>query len=256
MEMNILAVIVNYGEEQLQYLEQVVRELKSFKKYNVTVIVNSNTKLDIPGIDYVNEVRLNDYQHLPATCKQVIHHYKDEFDGFIYTENDHLWKEHHLDNHIRYSELLPDNRIPGLIQYEEGKDNKKYYCAFGFGHNHLIPGSKEIYSNLEFCRLSNVHQASYFITKKQLDRVIQYNPEYFKNLASTNVKTLSPYGYSVKCRVNTDLFEFSNWEKVICISEFDDNLIEHLPGVYINGEKGRPQMRGTQEEMNNWIKLV
>jgi hypothetical protein len=62
--------------------------------------------------------------------------------------------------------------------------------------------------------------------------------------------------YSVKCRVNTDLFEFSNWEKVVCISEFDENLIEHLPGVYINGEKGRAKMRGTQEEMNKWISMV
>ena len=36
----ILAVIVNYGDEQLNYLEQVVHELKSFIKYDVTVIVN------------------------------------------------------------------------------------------------------------------------------------------------------------------------------------------------------------------------
>ena len=248
---NILAVIVNYGEEQLQYLEQVVRELKSFKKYNVTVIVNSNTKLDIPGIDYVNEVRLNDYQHLPATCKQVIHHYKDEFDGFIYTENDHLWKEHHLDNHIRYSELLPENRIPGLIQYEEAPNGDKSYCAFL--DNHFIKGSKETYSNLEFCRLSNVHQASYFITKKQLDRVIQYNPGYFDNLCSNDTKTIN---YSVKCRVNTDLFEFSNWEKVICISEFNDNIIHHLPNFYTSGESGRSKFYRGHETMLQWMEEI
>jgi hypothetical protein len=33
-------------------------------------------------------------------------------------------------------------------------------------------------------------------------------------------------------------------------------LIEHLPGVYIDGEKGRPKMRGTQEEMNKWISTI
>jgi hypothetical protein len=32
----ILAVIVNYGDEQLNYLEQVVHELKSFKIYKNT----------------------------------------------------------------------------------------------------------------------------------------------------------------------------------------------------------------------------
>ena len=68
----ILVVLVNYGEEQLQYLEQVVKELKSFKKYNVSIIVNSNIPLDIEGIDQVNVIKLDDYQLLPLTCKQVI----------------------------------------------------------------------------------------------------------------------------------------------------------------------------------------
>ena len=52
--MKVLAVLVNYGDEQLSYLEYVVRELNSFKKYNVTVVVNSNIPLDIVGIDKVN----------------------------------------------------------------------------------------------------------------------------------------------------------------------------------------------------------
>ena len=56
--------------------------------------------------------------------------------------------------------------------------------------------------------------------------------------------------------MNTDLYEFSNWEKVVCISEFNENLIEHLPGVYIDGDKGRAKMRGTQEEMNKWISMI
>jgi len=250
---NILAVIVNYGDEQLQYLEEVVTAMKNFKKYNVTIIVNSNIPLNIAGIDHVNTINLEDYQLLPSTCKQVIWHYRDDFDGFLYTENDHLWLEHHIDNHLKYSEVLPDNRIPGLIQYEQNSDDgEKYYCAFGFGHNHLIPGSKEEYGDYEFSRLSNVHQASYFITKKQLDLVVERNPNYFTHI-DNRVKTLT---YSVKCRVNTDLFEFSGFEKVVCISEFDQNLIKHLPAVYINGTKGRPQMRGTQEEMNKWLSMV
>ena len=38
----VLAVLVNYSNEQLEYLQQVVSRLKSFKKYEVTVMVNSN----------------------------------------------------------------------------------------------------------------------------------------------------------------------------------------------------------------------
>ena len=38
----ILAVIVNYGEDQLEYLQQVIDEFKLFTKYKVTIVVHSN----------------------------------------------------------------------------------------------------------------------------------------------------------------------------------------------------------------------
>ena len=85
--MRILAVLVNYGEEQLQYLQQVVNELKSFKKHKVTIFVNSNISLNmIKGIDHVNVIELDDYQLLPLTCKQVLWHYRNDFDIFLFGE--------------------------------------------------------------------------------------------------------------------------------------------------------------------------
>ena len=98
--MKLLAVLVNFGDEQLNYLEEVVKELKSFKRYQVTVIVQSNIPLDIEGIDLVNVVKLNNYQLLPLTCRAEIWKRKDDFDVFIYGENDHLFLESHVDKHI------------------------------------------------------------------------------------------------------------------------------------------------------------
>ena len=77
----VLAVLVNYDNEQLEYLQTVVDNLKLFKKYNVTVIVNSNIPLDkINGIDHVNVVQLDNYQLLPMTCREVLWHYREDFD--------------------------------------------------------------------------------------------------------------------------------------------------------------------------------
>ena len=104
---SILAVLVNYGEEQLSYLEQVVSELKSFKKYKVSIVVNSNIDLNIEEIDQVNVIKLDNYQLLPLTCKQVIWDHKDDFDIFLFGENDHLFKEHHIDNYLKYTSSLP-----------------------------------------------------------------------------------------------------------------------------------------------------
>ena len=108
----ILAVLVNYGDEQLVFLEEVVRALKSFQKYSVHIVVNSNIPLDIEGIDMVNVLSLPDFQLLPLTCRKVIWDSKNDYDLFVFGENDHLFLEHHIDNHLKYSEILPENRIP------------------------------------------------------------------------------------------------------------------------------------------------
>ena len=53
---SVLAVLVNFGDEQLKYLQKVVSELKSFDKYNVHVVVHSN--IDLPTIKDIDEVKI------------------------------------------------------------------------------------------------------------------------------------------------------------------------------------------------------
>ena len=56
--------------------------------------------------------------------------------------------------------------------------------------------------------------------------------------------------YSVKCKVNTDIYNFGGMKKMICISEFEDNLIHHLPNIYIEGLKGRKKLRSSHNRMD------
>jgi hypothetical protein len=56
--------------------------------------------------------------------------------------------------------------------------------------------------------------------------------------------------YSVKCKVNTDIYECSGMKKLICISDFDTNLIHHLPNLYITGAKGRNKLRSDSNRMD------
>lgn len=241
IKLNILAVLVNYGEEQLHYLQQVVTSLKSFKKYNVTIMVNSNISLNhIKGIDYVNVIELNDYQLLPLTCKQVIWHYRDEFDIFLFGENDHLFVEHHIDNYLRYTLILPDNRIAGLIQYEENETGR-YYPAY-HAHYDWDYDSIEEYDGLKFAHFTNIHQATFILTQEQLLRIGQMYD--FTQFFGTS-------HYSVKCKVNTDIYQYCVMKKMICISEFDNNLIHHLPNIYINGDNGRSKQRSGGDRMIN-----
>ena len=227
--LNVLVSLVNYGYEQVNYLEEVINEIKKFKKYNVKIIVNTNVNLNINGIDELNLINnLSDYQLLPLTCRKTIWDNKDNFDIFIYGENDHLFKEYHIDKHIEYSKILPKDRITGLIQYEENKDG--YFYPAYHAHYEWDYESVEKYGDKIFAHFTNLHQATFILTKEQL-HTIGKQFDFCDFFATSN--------YSKKCKVNTDIYEFTTYKKLICISEFKENLIHHLPNLYINGDKGR-----------------
>ncbi len=260
--LNVLAVLVNYGEEQLGYLQTVVAGLKSFSNYNVTVIVNSNIDLSTDGIDKLNIIELEDYELLPLTCRKVIWENRNNYDIFIYGENDHLFTEEHIDKHLSYSKILPKNRITGLIQYEEdatGKYYPGYHLDFEWDFD-----SVEVYGEKKFAHFSNIHQATFILTKEQLIRagkkfnfnelVKDERSKYIKSFKRKAKKALGlkierPNLYSKKCKVNTDVFKYGGMKKVICISDFEQNLIHHLPNIYIDGLKGRNKFRSDDKRM-------
>ena len=258
----ILAVLVNYGLEQVSYLEQVVAGLKSFENYKVTVIINSNVPLSIYNVDEVNVLTLEDYQLLPLTCRKIIWDKRNDYDLFIYGENDHLFLEKHIDNHVEYSKILPKNRITGLIQYEEddasGKHYPGYHCDFEWDFK-----SVETYKNKKFAHFSNLHQATFILTQAQLLKIgrrINFEKLFFENafLVKLKRKIRKKLGlklereniYSVKCKVNTDIYKYGGMKKMICITDFENNLIHHLPNLYIEGKNGRNKLSSDSNRMN------
>lgn len=243
--MKALAVLVNYGDEQLDYLQQVVTKLKSFEKYKVTVMVNSNIQIDIKGVDHVNVVELDNYQLLPMTCREAIWHFRDEFDVFLYGENDHLFTEKHIDNHLEYINILPKHIITGLIQYEEDKAGK-HYPAY-HAHYDWDYDSVEEYNGKKFAHFTNVHQATFILTREQLLRIGEMHD--FKEFFGES-------HYSVKCKTNTDIYQFCKMKKMICISDFEDNLIHHLPNIYIQGEKGRNSLGSSDDKMKKALERM
>ena len=226
---SVLAVLVNFGTEQIEYLKSVVSELKSFSKYDVIVVVQSNIPLDtVDGIDIINIVQLDNYQLLPLTCRKVIKDNAKNYDYFIYSENDHLWKESHVDKMIQYEKILPEDRIPGLLSFEINEQGERFYPAL-HAHFGWEKGSVEEYGGLKFAHFTNVHQASFFLSRQQLLKITSKHD--FEKFITNS--------YSLKCRVCTDIYEGCGMKKLICISEFEDSIIQHLSGVYCLEVKGR-----------------
>lgn len=243
MKKKILAVLVNYGTEQIDYLKTVIDGLKDFNKYDVDIIVNSNIRLDIPGIK-ANQIKLGNYQYLPLTCRKVIWENRNDYDVFIYGENDHLFQEHHVDKFIEYTDILPKDRIAGLFQFETNDDGELYYPAYHARYDWDMDSVEE-HGGKKFAHFTNLHQATFIITKEQLLRIGELHD--FTNFMGSS-------HYSAKCKVNTDIYQFCGMKKVICISEFYQNLIHHLPNIYINGDKGRLKLGSWDKRMKEKLK--
>lgn len=267
-KLKILAVLVNYGEEQKKYLEQMVASLKSFKKYEATVIVHSDIALKIPEIDETKIFKLENYRYLPATCRQTIWDGRSEYDLFFYSENDLLIKEFHFDRFLTYTNILPKNRIAGLIRYEKEMCEKyypDYHADFDWNYK-----SVEKYSGKIFAHFTNLHQASFILTNQQLadigkrfdftSLVKDKIPVSYKIKRKVRhwlgLKTKKYYIYDAMCKVCTDLYKYGGMKKVICISEFEDNLIHHMSDVYVNGNKGRIMLRSDEKRMFEALKKM
>lgn len=260
--MKILVSLVNFGDEQLNFLKIVVESIKSFKKYSVDIVVNSNIPINIKGVDVVNVIHLEDFQLLPLTCRKVIWDNRNNYDVFIYGENDHLFLEKHIDKHLEYEKILPSRYITGLIQYEtDGTDY--YYPAYHKKFDWDYDSVKKI-KGKTFAHFNNLHQATFILTKSQLLRVgkkINFNELVSEQKSSFRIlfekimfrlfskEYPAPDVYSVKCKVNTDIYKYGGLKKMICISEFEDNLIHHLPNLYIHGEHGRLKLRSENDKM-------
>ena len=244
--MKILISLVNFGETQLQHLKKVIDCYKSYEKYEVKIIVSSNIPVDCDAdevrIYTVQDFPSHHWDNLPCTCKIPIHEHKDDFDIFIFSENDHLILEKHIDNHLRYTDILPDNRISGLIQFEQDVNGNYFYPGYHWRYDWDY-NSIEEHGGLKFAHFTNTHQASYVVTQAQL-RAFEGNSNYFSHIYH------SPPS---KPRVNVDLYTNPIWKKLICISEFNDNLVRHLPDNYIRRISMRSDDLRMQEALNKLL---
>ncbi len=255
----ILIAIANYGNSQEKYLKEILKEFNSFKKYNISIIL-LNTKrlvnLNYPKLKIrqkIYDISIKD--DLPHQHKDYFFKEKNNFDLFLYTENDILIKEINIDSFLDESRnLIGTNFIPGFIGYEKNNlgdiflDNLTPNQGGATRHNiiyflsHLLPKNifKKIYSKFEkdfiikkiwkingkdYFEPQNTHQACYLVTKSQLKLNLFPNRKKIKrNMFCSPKVTAASFPY---------FKHVSGLIKIIPVKRFENFLIHHLPNKYI-----------------------
>jgi len=222
---NILVAIANYGFKNLEFLKTVIKEYQSMP-YHVDIVVLSNVPKELgPGIQVKIGLPSKDPWSLPFGHKKIFVERLEEYDLFIYTEDDILITSTNIDSFLQLTEMLPKGEISGFLRYELDSTGRKWFPDF-CGPYHWFPKSVDKRDQYTVAEFSNAHSACYILTRDQLRAAI-----------SSGGYLVDPHQgrYDLLCTAATDPYTQCKLKKVICISQISDSLVHHLSNRYVRG---------------------
>jgi SAM-dependent methyltransferase len=220
----VLVGVAHHGHKNRAFLERMLAEFRQMD-HDVDVVIFSESAKDL-GRDV--EVRVGlptpDPWSLPFAHRPLFAERRDEYDVFVYAEDDTLVRQRTLDTFVELSELLPEGVVPGFMRFEERPDGSRSYCSI-HSYYRWLPGSTFRSGGLTFAAFTNEHAACYALTRAQLHRAI-----------SSGGFLVAPHqgAYDMLVSAATDPYTRCGMEKVVCVERLDDLLLHHLPNVYLD----------------------
>jgi 2-polyprenyl-3-methyl-5-hydroxy-6-metoxy-1,4-benzoquinol methylase len=221
--LKVLVAIANYGTGNEQYFRRVLEEYQGMEWETHIVVLSNIPKILGPDVEVVVGLPDRNPWSLPFAYKQVFFDRRNDYDLFIYSEDDNLITQRHIEAFLAASEILPEDQVAGFLRYEQDGDGNRYVSSVHH-HFHWDPGSVETHGNHTFAYFSNEHAGSFILTQKQLARAI----------ASGGFMARPREGrYGMLETAATDAYTQCGLRKMICISHLEDFLIPHLPNKYL-----------------------
>lgn len=170
--------ISNFGHHQLWCLDKLVSEYNNFKNYTKDITVYTNVEVPYKHKLYDSNIGMN----LPFTCREDLANSVDDFDLFLYSENDILISE--------------DN----ILAWEEAKEKFETPLTCGFYRYELLDNQK-VFVDINKCLgtyikkkepgvfASNLHQGCFLLNKEELKYCI-YSGEFVHGTGRGPYETL------------------------------------------------------------------
>lgn len=169
--LKIKVIIVNHGSDQLKYLDRVVSEYKSMTRYKIDINIYSTVPLQYPHVLYPES---SFPAHLPAPGHQLpwpsreeMASQVDNYDLFIYTENDHLITRDNIEAFLEHSGRLQDGQVSGFLQYEVHPNGRVTLVINPYWDKLTKERTAETF------QLRNVHQGCWILLRKDLKKAIE-----------------------------------------------------------------------------------
>ena len=238
--MTILVAIANYGTGNRKFVERLIQEYREMP-FDTHVVILSDREKDF-GDDAEVRVGLpaKDPWSLPFAHKQLFAERVDDYDLYIYSEDDTLITERNIQAFLDATAVVPHPRIAGFMRYEEAPNGERT-CSTVHSWYRWKPETVERIGGYMVAEYTNAHAAAFLLTQKQLRHAIE-----------SGGFVVEPHSehYDLPCTAATDPYTQCGMAKVIPISHLDDFLLHHMPNKYV-GKLGIPL-----SELNAQIALL
>jgi 2-polyprenyl-3-methyl-5-hydroxy-6-metoxy-1,4-benzoquinol methylase len=227
--MKVLVTIANHGIKNTEYLNILLKEYRSMQFEKDIVVLSDIPKELGSDIEVIVGCPSKDPWSLPFGHKKIFVERENEYDLFIYSEDDTLIKENNIQGFLEVSAVLPENEIAGFLRYETDSSGNIFYSTIN-SHFRWVPPSVHSINKYTFARFTNDHSACYMLTRKQLNKAI-----------ASGGFLVEPHQekYDLLVTAATDPYTQCGFTKMICISHLDVFCLHHLPNRYL-GKMGVP----------------
>lgn len=218
----ILVVIASYGMRNMRQLERVIANYQAMKFETQIVVLSDRPKVLPSSVEIVCGLPNGDPWSLPFGHRQIFADRLDQFDLFIYSEDDMAVTEANLKAFLDVSTDLAPDEIAGYLRYESRSDGSRSIPE-AHGTAHWKEETLQRRKKSIVAEFSNEHAAFYVLNRSQLDQAIE-----------SGGFLVPPHegAYDMLCSAATDAYTSCGFRKVICLHRMEDFLVHHMTNQY------------------------
>ena len=242
--LRLLVAIASFGEKNLGFLRKIIQDYRRLPM-DVKIIVLSNAPKDLgPEIEVRVGLPSKNPWSLPFAHKPVLAENVEQFDLFVYTEDDIEVTEKHIQAFLEVIPKLDPDELVGYMRYEVAASGEKSVPDV-HGPFHWKPESVRRRDGLVTAEFTNEHAGFYILTQGQLRRAIR----------SGGFLTKPDDGqYGMLETAATDPYTRCGFRRVVCVSPLDNFLVHHMSNRYA-GEMGIP-LAAFREQVETLVDIL
>lgn len=228
-----------YLEDRICYINNIINETNKYE-YITDIYIHTNNKVlhESSFNTYTNGcikiichdlTNINPY-YLTWKCRNLLKNQKNDYDIFIYIEDDILVPYKAIKYWLKYNEkLIEMNYNLGFVRIEVKNDTEYITDLYG----EKLDTTIKLYNNTYCVNNKNPYCAFWIYNKKEFNRFV--NSKYY------DINNIPNYGIREKSAFGLHSAEI-NWYKSTLIPIIDNKLIDdckiyHMPNNYVLNKK-------------------